>query len=202
MNLDDIRAMGIVQARKFSVEELVKAVYEGLTDTTCVLDHDEKGNQVHRVDRSVDTYSGSLVELREIWWDYYATGELKTVTVDDGIGLKERLVVKYYKDGTQPTATRMVIGEPISAEMLVTMWPTPPEEPQVPEEVVVEPTPEPVELPPVEVPVVEAVRMAPPEELIEAISVKAAELAVPPTRWQAFKKRVERAVFLLPKEEL
>jgi hypothetical protein len=85
MNLDEIRAMNPNEVRKLSVEELLKAVYEGQTyQVWTAREQDEHGNWLRQAWNVHNAYDGNLVSLHEVTWTYWKPGVVKDIEVQVG----------------------------------------------------------------------------------------------------------------------
>jgi len=179
----DLQSKTLDELRAMDKEDIIKAIFEGETYSDPHLVKDQFGNNVELVDEIRQKYDGNLVGRRVVRWTYHDAKEgiVNEIITEDG---KVRDMVTHPLDGRQPTLRRVPIAEPVPLEELGGMGGAA----VVPEPVL--PEPEPLILP---VPL-RAVEVTPEPVITEEPAI----IEAPLTKWQRFKKRAERIIFLLP----
>ncbi|HEX8992908.1 MAG TPA: hypothetical protein VF784_14605, partial [Anaerolineales bacterium] len=54
------------------------------------------------IDTTRDPETGALIATKQVLWSYYPTGEVDTITINDGTSLR---TIKHYLSGQPPTVT-------------------------------------------------------------------------------------------------
>ena len=171
----DLSSVTPDQLRAMDKEEIIKALLDGFPHHTPTKEtKDEYGNNLRRSYDVMNAYDGGLMDRIVVTWTYWDAPlhAVKDMTTEEGIRTIRRTIVHHREDGSCSEVEQFTVevAEPA---------------PEVAEVVVGR-----IEVAPREVP--EPTGWDEPPEEVTAEPV--------PTRWEAFKKRAERAFFLLPKE--
>jgi hypothetical protein len=121
MNLDDIRSMGIVEARKLTKEVILAAVYEGITDTITTVEEDAQHNRTRQEDKTYLRWDGSLLGTKVTTWTYHNpkvgnVDKIETREFYEDDSPKSVLISRQDKDGKeQPVVIqRQAFARPIA----------------------------------------------------------------------------------------
>ena len=101
----DLTELTPTELDKLTKDQLIAHILEGQTYSDVNLAKDKDGNNVELTEVVKDAW-GKEVSSKTVRWTYYPSGEVDEITVTDD---KERLVVKHYTDGEQPTVTKKLI---------------------------------------------------------------------------------------------
>jgi hypothetical protein len=121
-SLDEIRQIGIVEARRLKLEDVLQAAFDGVTYVVWKAQEQDKfGNWTRQAYEVHNEADGNLLDACETRWTYHdaAKGSVSEITVDRGIGVKDRLVIAHDEEGKVTSARRAVImPEPDPIEKL------------------------------------------------------------------------------------
>jgi len=113
----DLQSMTPTELRKLikeQPEEVVKAILDGVTDTVTTVEEDAYHNRTYQLDITRNRYDGNLVGQQEVTWTYHdaKVGNVDAITVDQGIGEKQRKVIRHSVEGAVLSMEAGIVAEP------------------------------------------------------------------------------------------
>lgn len=83
-NLSDLQRMAPGELAVVSQDDLIAAILDGVIDTIVLDSVSEEGlGPTHRLEIQTLQLTGEALGAKEITWEYYETGEINTITIQD-----------------------------------------------------------------------------------------------------------------------